>query len=195
MTGKDAHDFQAIDVFEFVGDFSFDIPNIMDLLKERGIDYGEKQIRNAILGYARIVGQEKSIRRYDKYNMRYGSSVSGEESKLGKYDNRNDGNLEGRLNGKTNNSSSERDLQKVSNKLNIDNKASDEGAFSMPEKDYEGNKLSKGQQEFFKFSKVMDEDGNLLKNYHETDAYNDFKVFKSGKIRCCHKKIKKSLTG
>ncbi len=43
------------------------------------------------------------------------------------------------------------------------------------EKDSEGNTLSEGQIEFFKDSKVRDENGNLLVCYHGTDA--EFSVF------------------
>ena len=47
--------------------------------------------------------------------------------------------------------------------------------------DSEGNELSAEQQEFFKNSKVRDEDGNLLVVYHGTDA--DFTVFDRTKGR------------
>ena len=45
--------------------------------------------------------------------------------------------------------------------------------------DSDGNKLSAGQKEFFKDSKVVDKDGNLLKVYHTTN--NDFTVFDKGR--------------
>ena len=48
--------------------------------------------------------------------------------------------------------------------------------------DSEGNRLTSDQQEYFKDSKVRDENGNLLVVYHGTDA--DFDVFdfmKAGK--------------
>lgn len=41
--------------------------------------------------------------------------------------------------------------------------------------DSEGNKLTEGQSEYFKDSKAVDENGNLLKVYHTTN--NDFTVF------------------
>ena len=44
--------------------------------------------------------------------------------------------------------------------------------------DSDGNKLSKVQAEFFKDSKVRDEDGNLLKAYHGTNS--NFTVFNRG---------------
>lgn len=44
--------------------------------------------------------------------------------------------------------------------------------------DSDGKKLSEAQAEFFKDSKVRDEDGNLLKVYHGTDS--DFTVFNRG---------------
>jgi len=47
--------------------------------------------------------------------------------------------------------------------------------------DSAGNKLSKQQQEYFKDSKVRDENGNLLVVYHGTDA--DFTVFDKTKGR------------
>ena len=46
-------------------------------------------------------------------------------------------------------------------------------------KDSEGNQLSDGQKEFFKDSKAVDKDGNLLKVYHTTN--NDFTVFDHSK--------------
>ena len=46
-------------------------------------------------------------------------------------------------------------------------------------KDSDGNTLSKEQQEYFKDSKVRDENGNLLVMYHGTDA--DFFVFEKRK--------------
>ena len=48
-------------------------------------------------------------------------------------------------------------------------------------RDSEGNELSPQQQEFFKDSKVRDEDGNLLVVYHGTDA--EFTVFDRTKGR------------
>lgn len=44
--------------------------------------------------------------------------------------------------------------------------------------DSDGKELSKGQQEYFKDSKVVDESGNLLKVYHGTT--NKFTVFRQG---------------
>lgn len=46
------------------------------------------------------------------------------------------------------------------------------------ERDSEGNTLSKGQQEFFKESKVRDENGNLLKVFHGTPK--KFTIFRQG---------------
>ena len=57
-------------------------------------------------------------------------------------------------------------------------RAGEQPAFSMPETDNQGRKLSKEQQEFFKDSKVRDKDGNLQVMYHFTnDIFNtiDFK--------------------
>jgi ribosomal protein L17 len=53
--------------------------------------------------------------------------------------------------------------------------AGKEPAFSLPETDNQGRKLSKEQQEFFKDSKVRDEDGNLQVVYHGTGE--NFTVF------------------
>lgn len=47
-------------------------------------------------------------------------------------------------------------------------------------RDSEGNELSQKQQEFFKDSKVRDDEGNLLVVYHSTDA--DFTVFDKDKL-------------
>lgn len=57
----------------------------------------------------------------------------------------------------------ESDNDGISNKKSV---AGKEPAFSMPETDNQGRKLSKEQQEFFKDSKVRDENGNLLVVYH-----------------------------
>lgn len=47
-------------------------------------------------------------------------------------------------------------------------------------RDTEGNELSQQQQEFFKDSKVRDDEGNLVVVYHSTDA--DFTVFDKDKL-------------
>lgn len=52
---------------------------------------------------------------------------------------------------------------------------------SMEKVDSEGNRLSENQADFFKDSKVRDEDGNLLVVYHGTDA--EFTVFDRTKGR------------
>jgi len=53
------------------------------------------------------------------------------------------------------------------------------GEISYSYEDSDGNELSEGQREFFKDSKVRDEEGNLLKVYHGTDA--EFNTFKQGR--------------
>lgn len=54
--------------------------------------------------------------------------------------------------------------------------------FSLPETDSDGNKLSAKQIEYFKESKVRDENGNLLVVYHGTDAdFDAFDMMKAGK--------------
>ena len=65
-------------------------------------------------------------------------------------------------------------------KLSLDD-VSAVGIDSKPSTDSEGRKLSPDQQEYFKDSKVRDEDGNLLVVYHGTDA--DFTVFDKTKGR------------
>ena len=52
------------------------------------------------------------------------------------------------------------------------------GETMFSERDSEGNELSKGQQEFFKDSKVRDKDGNLMVVYHGTP--NKFTTFRQG---------------
>ena len=52
--------------------------------------------------------------------------------------------------------------------------------FLYSDRDTEGNKLSKEQQDFFANSKVRDSEGNLLVCYHGTDA--EFTVFDKSKI-------------
>ena len=59
------------------------------------------------------------------------------------------------------------------NRISEADKKSNE-KFSMKE-DSQGNSLSKQQQEYFKNSKVRDEDGNLMVLYHQTGS--DFTVF------------------
>ncbi|HHW89693.1 MAG TPA: hypothetical protein GX745_02155 [Clostridiales bacterium] len=53
--------------------------------------------------------------------------------------------------------------------------------YSIAETDSKGRKLTKEQQEFFKESKVRDEQGRLIAVYHGTDA--DFNVFDRTKFR------------
>ena len=52
-----------------------------------------------------------------------------------------------------------------------------EGETKYSDRDSEGHKLSKDQQEFFKDSKVLDENGNLKVVYH--GSYKEFSVFDS----------------
>lgn len=59
-------------------------------------------------------------------------------------------------------------------------KQADEKRFSISV-DSEGNTLSERQQEYFKNSKVRDENGNLLSLYHGSNAYEEIHVFKRGK--------------
>lgn len=51
--------------------------------------------------------------------------------------------------------------------------------YALPETDSKGNALTTAQREYFKDSKVVDNDGKLLINYHGTDA--DFTVFDNSK--------------
>lgn len=54
-------------------------------------------------------------------------------------------------------------------------------SYSLMDTDSTGRNLSQQQQEYFKDSKVRDEDGNLLVVYHGTTAYGHITVFKRGK--------------
>ncbi len=54
-------------------------------------------------------------------------------------------------------------IPEINNSLN-------EFRYSIPDTDSDGNKLSAGQQEYFKDSKVRDENGNLRVVYHGTNA-------------------------
>lgn len=65
----------------------------------------------------------------------------------------------------------------------------DKVSFSLPETDNQGRTLSKEQQEFFKDSKVRDENGKLLEVYHGTEAnvgipkeywFNTFDIDRTG---------------
>ena len=96
----------------------------------------------------------------------------------GRFDNINNANVTGRnriesnteirnkREGKPNNRQNNTTSNKNSNKQLENSKQS---SFSM-EKDNLGRKLTKEQQEFFKDSKVRDENGNLLVVYHGTDT-------------------------
>lgn len=53
-------------------------------------------------------------------------------------------------------------------------------AFSLPENDNQGHKLSKEQQEFFRDSKIRDDKGRLIEVYHRTNQ--DFTEFDRNKI-------------
>ena len=51
----------------------------------------------------------------------------------------------------------------------------DEGGFSLSDTDSEGNSLTDAQREYFKDSKIVDEEGKLAPVYHGTA--NDFTEF------------------
>ena len=55
-------------------------------------------------------------------------------------------------------------------------KSQEEKSYSLPKVDAEGNQLTEEQQEFFKDSKVRDDNGNLIPMYHGTNTPN-FTVF------------------
>ncbi len=57
----------------------------------------------------------------------------------------------------------------------------DKGNVKYSLEDTNGNKLSEQQSEYFKNSKIRDDDGNLIVVYHGT--YEDFNVFDSSKTR------------
>lgn len=75
------------------------------------------------------------------------------------------------------------DTQKISqsNKKSKKNFSDSEPRFSMETVDSDGNRLSEQQIEFFKDSKIRDEEGNLLRVYHGTDT--SFTVFDKTKGR------------
>jgi hypothetical protein len=62
----------------------------------------------------------------------------------------------------------------------VNDTAGKEPAFSLPEKDNQGRKLSAEQQEFFKDSKIRDDKGRLIEVYHRTNQ--DFTEFDRNKI-------------
>lgn len=68
-------------------------------------------------------------------------------------------------------------------KSNTQDVVEEKKSFSLdvPVNDSEGRKLTKGQQEYFKDSKVLDENGNLLRVYHGSMA--DFTIFDIGEAR------------
>lgn len=55
-------------------------------------------------------------------------------------------------------------------------KSQEEKSYSLPKVDADGNQLTEEQQEFFKDSKVRDDNGNLIPMYHGTNTPN-FTVF------------------
>lgn len=71
----------------------------------------------------------------------------------------------------------ESDNDGVRNKQNVAGKGP---AFSLPETDNQGRKLSAEQQEFFKDSKIRDDKGRLIEVYHRTNQ--DFTEFDRNKI-------------
>lgn len=78
----------------------------------------------------------------------------------------------------SNNSINQNDSS-VNTEYSLNNKNDTAGkgpAFSLPETDNQGRKLTAEQQEFFKDSKVRDEEGRLLEVYHGTDS-EEFTVF------------------
>lgn len=64
-------------------------------------------------------------------------------------------------------------------RFDVEEKVPDDGAF-FSTTDNQGRQLTKKQQEYFKDSKVRDENGSLLTVYHGTNS--DFTVFDRGKI-------------
>ena len=73
-------------------------------------------------------------------------------------------------------------LQQLNNINTLSEKdvISDEGRFSLPDTDSDGNILTEAQRKYFKNSKVTDEGGKLLPVYHGTSE--DFSVFDRNKI-------------
>lgn len=74
--------------------------------------------------------------------------------------------------------------QDISNAMNAkrtQNRKHGEIRFELPSKDSNGNTLSSKQRDYFKESKIRDDDGNLLVVYHETSE--NFTVFDRTKSR------------
>ena len=72
------------------------------------------------------------------------------------------------------------DENEENNRIEIIKNLPDDIRFSIPDIDSDGNKLSKKQQEFFKDSKVVDNNGRLKPMYH-TSSNPDFTVFDASK--------------
>lgn len=72
------------------------------------------------------------------------------------------------------------DENEENNRIEIIKNLPDDIRFSIPDIDSDGNKLSKKQQEFFKDSKVVDNNGKLKPMYH-TSSNPDFTVFDASK--------------
>lgn len=79
---------------------------------------------------------------------------------------------------KTDNGNASSNITLSQTDTNVNNNSMQDKTKYSP-KDSDGNELSKQQQEYFKDSKVRDENGNLLVMYHGTP--NNFTVFKNNK--------------
>lgn len=123
---------------------------INKLVKE---GYNETEIREFI----RNLGEETLLKRND--------TPSNVITNRSKETSENDGHID-RISG---NSSKRNGFLQEDGKFNNndDVKNSEQGSFSLS-KDNQGRTLSKEQQEYFKDSKVRDENGNLLEVYHGT---------------------------
>ena len=131
------------------------IQDIYEIAEEENVD--ERKIKRSLEKYF----NEGLLRRYDSNNNVFVSKneYTGENSES------NIRNIENESRGR-------KDLSRT-NKTNRELNSS----FSY---DNEGNKLSKQQQEYFKDSKVRDENGNLEVVYHSSP--NEFNVFDKNKI-------------
>ncbi|MBQ7728047.1 MAG: hypothetical protein IJT60_05665 [Clostridia bacterium] len=72
------------------------------------------------------------------------------------------------------------EIMKISKKAFVASEATNK-RLSLPETDSQGNEMSEAQREFFKDSKVVDENGKLMPMYHHTE--NQFTKFDLSKAR------------
>lgn len=110
-------------------------------------------------------------------NVRSWEQINSEQVSNGRTGTRNDEVLNINKGQKSNTNRSRNGVNENSSnvKYSMQESENNSGSFNLPKTDNKGNMLSKGQQEYFKDSKVRDEDGNLLTVYHGTN--NNFTIF------------------